>query len=92
MNSGYCITRIDQAVTIGTTLTRSWFRGHSQTWNKLTPRVFREDIHFAERNEKHKDLLAKLVPNRRMEQLSYSFSAVDGSAVLQRSFITSPIT
>lgn len=68
MNSGYYITQIDHAVTIGTTLTRSWFRGHSRTVNELTPRVFRKDIHFARWHDKDKEFLAKLASKRRMEE------------------------
>jgi hypothetical protein len=32
---------IEQAVTIGTTLPMSWFRGHPETFGNLTPSVFR---------------------------------------------------
>ena len=35
---------IQQAVDLGTTLSLSWFRGHSKTYNELTPGVFRPTI------------------------------------------------
>ena len=35
---------IQQAVDLGTTLSLSWFRGHSRTYNELTPGVFRPKI------------------------------------------------
>lgn len=35
---------IQQAVDLGTTLSLSWFRGHSKTYDELTPGVFRPKI------------------------------------------------
>ena len=40
------ITQIKQVIKIGTELTRSWFRGHPETYNNLTPRIFRKDKQF----------------------------------------------
>jgi len=39
----YELNRIERAVKVATTLTHSWFRGHPQTYNALTPRVFRPE-------------------------------------------------
>lgn len=39
----YELRRIEHAVTVGTTLSMSWFRGHSKTWGTLTPRIFRPE-------------------------------------------------
>lgn len=39
----YMLTSIEHAVKVGTTLSLSWFRGHSRTWGQLTPRVFRPE-------------------------------------------------
>jgi len=41
MTNTYKLTSIEQAVEIGTTLTRSWYRGHSKIYNELTPGIFR---------------------------------------------------
>lgn len=38
----YSLSEIKQAVEIATSLTRSWFRGHSKPYNELTPGIFRE--------------------------------------------------
>lgn len=38
------ISDIAHAVCVGTTLNRSWFRGHANEVGELTPRVFRKDI------------------------------------------------
>jgi len=43
MTKTYKLTNIHDAVKIGTTLTLSWFRGHSQVYNELTPRIFRSN-------------------------------------------------
>lgn len=40
----YKLETIGDAVDIATTLTHSWFRGHSQVVGSLTPRVFRGEI------------------------------------------------
>ena len=40
----YKLTTIQDAVTVGTTLSRSWYRGHSRIVGELTPRVYRGDI------------------------------------------------
>jgi hypothetical protein len=42
MTNTYTLTKIDQLIEIGTTLTRSWFRGHPKVFNELTPGIFRE--------------------------------------------------
>jgi hypothetical protein len=39
----YEIRRIEHAVAVGTTLSMSWFRGHSKAWGNLTPRIFRAE-------------------------------------------------
>lgn len=44
---------IEQAVELGTTLTDNWFRGHSKTYNELTPTIFRKNY----------DMLRKLRPD-----------------------------
>jgi hypothetical protein len=36
------LTRMVDVVTVGTTLTRSWFRGHAMCWGTLSPSLFRE--------------------------------------------------
>lgn len=41
MTVTHTLTTINQAVEIGQALPRSWFRGHSNTYNKLVPSVFR---------------------------------------------------
>jgi hypothetical protein len=41
---GFTVTEIGHVIEIGTTLTRSWFRGHGQAVNALTPRIFREEF------------------------------------------------
>lgn len=35
------LSKIEQAVELGTTLTDNWFRGHSKDFNELTPGIFR---------------------------------------------------
>ena len=41
-NNTICkITKIEQVIKIGTKITRSWFRGHPENYNNLTPRIFR---------------------------------------------------
>ena len=37
------ITKIKEAIKIGTTLTENWFRGQPKTYGNLKPRIFRED-------------------------------------------------
>ncbi len=39
----YVLNSIHDAVEIGTTLRKSWFRGHSGIYNELTPSVFRDN-------------------------------------------------
>jgi hypothetical protein len=41
MTKTLTITCIDHAVTIATTLSESWFRGHDRAFNELTPKIFR---------------------------------------------------
>ena len=41
MTSTYKLTRIEHAVELATTLSRSWFRGHARVHGELTPRIFR---------------------------------------------------
>lgn len=41
MLNTYTLKQINHVIEIGTTLTRSWFRGHSKVFNELTPRIFR---------------------------------------------------
>lgn len=41
MTNTYKLVNIGQAVEIGTTLSRSWFRGHSKVYGELTPGIFR---------------------------------------------------
>jgi len=45
-NEIYKITQIEQVIKIGKGLTRSWFRGHPETYNNLAPRIFRKDRQF----------------------------------------------
>lgn len=40
----YKLETIGQAVEIGTTLSRNWFRGHARVCGELTPSVFREEF------------------------------------------------
>lgn len=44
MTTTYLLTSVQDAVEIGTTLTKSWFRGHSESVGKLTPRIFRPEF------------------------------------------------
>ena len=44
MITSYKITKMEEIVKIGRILTHSWFRGHSQDWNNLTPKLFRGDF------------------------------------------------
>lgn len=39
----YKLTTIDQAVEIATTLSMSWFRGHSRVYGELVPAIFRKE-------------------------------------------------
>lgn len=39
----YKLTTIDQAVKVATTLSRSWFRGHSKVYGELVPGAFRKE-------------------------------------------------
>lgn len=41
MTNTYPLTKIDQVVEVGTTLSHSWFRGHSKVIGELTPGIFR---------------------------------------------------
>ncbi|SRR6266568_5589140 len=43
MTETYRLRGISDAVEIGTTLSRSWFRGHPRIHNNLTPKVFRPE-------------------------------------------------
>lgn len=43
MEQTYKLTRIEDVIKIATTLTRSWFRGHSKIWGNLTPGIFRKE-------------------------------------------------
>jgi hypothetical protein len=42
MENTYTLTKIEQAIEVGTTLSRSWFRGHSKPCGELTPGIFRQ--------------------------------------------------
>jgi hypothetical protein len=44
------IRSIQQVVELGTSLSHSWFRGHSKTYDELTPGVFRTRITRLEKN------------------------------------------
>jgi len=46
MNKPYIIKSIQDIITIGTCLSESWFRGHPETYNNLTPGIFREKYSF----------------------------------------------
>jgi hypothetical protein len=37
------ISKIEEVIKIGTTLTENWYRGQSKTYGNLEPRIFRED-------------------------------------------------
>lgn len=43
MTNTYTLASIENAVELGTTLLRSWFRGHSKIYGELTPRIFRPE-------------------------------------------------
>lgn len=43
MTTTYKLRTIGDAVEIGTTLSKSWFRGHPGVYNNLTPKVFRSE-------------------------------------------------
>ena len=47
MTATYKLESIQQAIEIGTSLSRSWFRGHTEVYDELTPGVFRQglDVH-----------------------------------------------
>lgn len=47
MTTTYQLETVQHAVELGTTLTASWFRGHSQAVEKLTPRIQREKYRAA---------------------------------------------
>ncbi len=56
------ISNIAHAVCVGTTLTRSWFRGHAHEVRELTPRVFRKDVHiFGHMSAERRRFLAALM-------------------------------
>lgn len=40
----YKITKMEDLIDVGRILTHSWFRGHSQVWNNLTPKIFRREF------------------------------------------------
>ncbi len=42
MVNTYRLTEIEQVVEVGTTLSRSWFRGHAKVYGDLTPKLFRK--------------------------------------------------
>lgn len=42
----YTLDTIEQAVKVGTTLSKSWFRGHSREHGNLIPSVFRPEHYF----------------------------------------------
>lgn len=44
MTKTYKLSTIQQAVEIGTTLSRSWFRGHGKIIGELTPGIFRDNF------------------------------------------------
>lgn len=44
MTKTFKLSTIDQAVQVGATLSRSWFRGHSRVHNELVPRLFRKEF------------------------------------------------
>jgi len=39
----YELTSLAEAVNVATTLSKSWFRGHSSVVGELTPRLFRPE-------------------------------------------------
>jgi hypothetical protein len=43
MAATFRLDTIQHAVTIATTLSKSWFRGHSRAVGELTPRIFRKE-------------------------------------------------
>lgn len=43
MSTEYEITTIKKVIDIGTTLSRSWFRGQSKAYDDLTPKIFRPE-------------------------------------------------
>ncbi len=42
MGKEYVIKSTSDLVTLGTRMKYNWFRGHSKTWNELTPLAFRK--------------------------------------------------
>lgn len=44
LSESFTICNIKQAVDLGTTLSQSWFRGHSKLVNELVPKVFRPNL------------------------------------------------
>ena len=38
------LTGLDEAITVATTLTKSWFRGHSRAIGELVPRLYRPEF------------------------------------------------
>jgi hypothetical protein len=42
MTATYNVNEIQKVIEVGTTLSRSWFRGHDEVINELTPKIFRE--------------------------------------------------
>jgi hypothetical protein len=39
----YKINSFEELIKVGTTMGKNWFRGHSRTYNQLTPGIFREE-------------------------------------------------
>lgn len=42
MTNTYTLAKIEHAIELGTTLSKSWFRGHSKIYGELTPGIFRK--------------------------------------------------
>lgn len=55
MTNTYTLAKIEHAVELGTTLSRSWFRGHSKIYSELTPKNFRPEYEH--------ELYKALMPN-----------------------------
>ena len=46
MTKTYEITKIEELVEVGKTLPHSWFRGHSEIYGELMPRIFRNGLNM----------------------------------------------
>jgi hypothetical protein len=46
MSTEYKLTKIEQVVEVGTTLPRSWFRGHPKAYGNLTPKLYRKQFNY----------------------------------------------